>query len=58
MFYTPHLLYKHWEGGKVRNIIAGLNQLILDKKERAGKERMLADYVVESRQEHFSNKMP
>ena len=40
MFYTPHLLYKKWEGGKVKNIIAGLNRLILDKKERTGKEKM------------------
>ena len=52
LFYTPHLLFKNWEGGKVKNIIAGLNRLILDKKERAGKEKMLADYVVESKNTH------
>lgn len=52
MFYTPHLLYKKWEGGKVKNIIAGLNRLILDKKERTGKEKMLAEYVMESKNTH------
>ena len=36
----------------MKNIIAGLNRLILDKKERAGKEKMLADYVVESKNTH------
>ena len=52
MFYTPHMLYKAWEGGKVKNIIAGLNQLILDKRERAGKEKVLANYIVESKNTH------
>lgn len=48
MFYFPHLLFKTWEGGKVKNIISGLNNLILVKKEREEKERILATYVVES----------
>ena len=52
MFYFPHLLFKAWEGGKVRNIIAGLNNLILVKEEREKKERILATYMVESLHTH------
>ncbi len=52
MFYLPHLLFKAWEGGKVKNIIAGLNQLILNKQERADKEKILATYFVESLHTH------
>ena len=52
MFYVPHAIFKVWEGGKVKNIIAGLNTFILDKKERNKKERILADYFVESLNSH------
>lgn len=52
MFYFPHLLFKAWEGGKVRNIIAGLNNLILVKEEREKKERILATYMAESLNTH------
>lgn len=45
-------MFKAWEGGKVKNIIAGLNQLILVKEERAAKERILANYIVESLHTH------
>lgn len=45
-------MFKAWEGGKVRNIIAGLNQLILVKEERTQKERILANYIVESLNTH------
>lgn len=52
MFYFPHLLFKAWEGGKVRNIIAGLNNLILVKEEREKKEKILATYMAESLNTH------
>ena len=52
MFYVPHAIFKVWEGGKVKNIIAGLNTFILDKKERNKKEKILADYFVESLNSH------
>ena len=52
LFYFPHLIFKAWEGGKIRNIIAGLNNLILSKDERNDKERILAHYVVESLHTH------
>ena len=43
---------KVWEGGKVKNIIAGLNQLILDKKDRSDKEKILAEYFVAALHTH------
>ena len=46
------MLFKAWEGGKIQNIIAGLNQLILIKDDRTEKERILANYVVESLHTH------
>lgn len=52
MFYLPHSIFKAWEGGKVRAIIAGLNTLILDPNSRKDKERVLADYFVESLHSH------
>ena len=51
-FYLPHLLFKMWEGGKLQNILAGLNQLIIDKRDRRDKERILANYIVESMGTH------
>ena len=52
LFYIPHLLFKIWEGGKIKNVIAGLNQLVLDKDNRVNKEKTLAQYVVESMNTH------
>ncbi len=52
LFYMPHLIFKSWEGGKVKGIIAGLNHMIIDRKDRAKKERVLARYVVESLNTH------
>ncbi len=52
MFYTPHQLFKAWEGGKVKNIIAGLNQLVLNRRERYHQEKALASYFVRSLHTH------
>jgi hypothetical protein len=34
LFYLPHLIFKSWEGGKMKGIIAGLNPLIIDRNDR------------------------
>lgn len=52
LFYLPHLIFKTWEGGKINGIVAGLNQLIMDKSHRADKEKVLAQYVVDSLNTH------
>ena len=46
MFYVPHILYKYFEGGKIKLIIAGLNDWILDDEERSSKESELAKYMI------------
>ena len=43
-----HFKFQAWEGGKVKNIISNLHQLILDRRDRAEKERILAEYFVDS----------
>lgn len=48
LFYVPHCLFKIWEGGKIQKIIAGLDTLILNRDDRANREKILAKYVVES----------
>merc|ERR1719468_457116 len=53
MFYTPHLLYKYFEGGKVSSILAGLQQWVLDDEERHSKESELAKYLVETSGTHL-----
>jgi len=52
MFYAPHLLCKNWEGGKISGIISGLNSMVMDKVERSGKLRVLAQYLVEHLHTH------
>ena len=31
MFYTPHTMFKLWEGEKVQTLINGLDQIVLEK---------------------------
>ena len=31
MFYTPHTIFKMWEGEKVQTLIDGLDQIVLNK---------------------------
>ena len=31
MFYTPHTIFKIWEGEKVQTLINGLDQIVLNK---------------------------
>ena len=31
MFYTPHTIFKMWEGEKVKTLIGGLDQIVLNK---------------------------
>ena len=52
MFYCPHLLYKYFEGGKVKLVIAGLQQWVMDDEERNSKESELAKYLVETSGTH------
>ncbi|XP_040564733.1 innexin inx2 [Lepeophtheirus salmonis] len=52
LFYIPHSLFKIWEGGKVTSIMIGLNNLVLDKDDRETRQKLLANYLVESVNTH------
>jgi len=52
LFYFPHMLFKYWEGGKVTNIISGLNNLVLEKDDRKSRETILARYLKDSLYTH------
>ena len=48
MFYTPHLIYKLAEGGRVKEILGSLNIFVLNKEKRKSAESDLAGYFVET----------
>ena len=45
MFYSPHWLWKTWEGGKLESIVMGLSLPVMNKDERWEKIHLLADYI-------------
>lgn len=45
MFYTPHWLWKTWEGGKLDSIVMGLSLPVMQRDARQEKINMLADYL-------------
>ncbi len=47
-FYAPHMIFKAWEGGKVRGIISGLHNYVLDRGDRKSRERTLAEYFADA----------
>ena len=52
MFYVPHVLFKAWEGGKIRAIVVGLNRLIVKTEDRNDKQKTLANYFADSINTH------
>jgi len=48
MFYFPHMVYDQAEGNKVKRILGSLNLFVLNREERSGAEKDLADYFVET----------
>lgn len=53
MFYVPHIIFKIFERGKIRGIIFGLNNYILDDEDRHSKEEDLAKYIAETKGTHW-----
>jgi hypothetical protein len=51
-FYVPHLVFKKAESNKIKLILAGLNNWVMDNEERISKEEELAKYIVETRGTH------
>ncbi|XP_054714018.1 innexin inx2-like [Uloborus diversus] len=44
-FYVPRYLWKTWEGGKVRNLLLGLNCPILKKEDKEQGKELLIGYL-------------
>lgn len=53
MFYIPHIIFKIFEGGKIKLVIAGLQQWVLKDEDRHSKEEELATYIVETKGTHW-----
>ncbi|KAK3885796.1 hypothetical protein Pcinc_010013 [Petrolisthes cinctipes] len=45
LFYTPHWLWKTWEGGKLDSIVMGLSLPVMQRDARQEKIHLLADYL-------------
>jgi len=52
LFYVPHIVYKMFEGGKVKSILGSLNLYMLKAEERKASEDELADYFIKTRGIH------
>lgn len=51
-FYTPHYLWKVWEGGLMKTVVMGLKIAILTEEERGKKKQILLDYLVRHMRTH------
>ena len=54
MFYAPHWIWKQLEGGRLRNIVSGLNVTIFEETDRSPKVDKLAGYMKERMAERRS----
>lgn len=52
LFYVPHLVFKMFEGGKVKTILGSLNHYVLKKEDRRSQQEDLASYFVKTRGIH------
>lgn len=43
--YIPRYLWKLWEGGRVKNLVLGLNSPILPKKDKDANKALLVEYL-------------
>ena len=54
MFYAPHWIWKQLEGGRLKNIVSGLNVAIFEETDRTPKVEKLAVYMKERMSERRS----
>jgi len=52
LFYIPRFLWKMWEGGKLKMLVAGLNVPIVDEETRKDRKTVLVNYFTENRHNH------
>jgi hypothetical protein len=55
LFYVPRYIWKAAEGGKIRNLILGLNNPIMDEQKKTTNRRLLVDYLARNRGTHSTS---
>jgi hypothetical protein len=45
MFYLPHVLWKKWEGGKIHNLVIGLQMVNISQSYKEAKDLKISDNV-------------
>ena len=53
LFYIPRYLWKSFEGGKIRNLILGLDNPIMDEKNKSANQKLLVEYLARNRGTHL-----
>ena len=52
LFYIPRYLWKAWEGGKIKSLMADLNFIIIDEETKNKRKKILVDYFVNNLHDH------
>ena len=55
LFYVPRYIWKAAEGGKIRNLILGLNNPIMDEEKKKANRRLLVEYLARNRGTHSTS---
>jgi innexin len=48
-FYLPHLIWRSWEGGKIKSLVIGLQLVLLSKHLHAEEDMKVNDLVISSK---------
>jgi hypothetical protein len=55
LFYVPRYLWKAAEGGKIRNLILGLNNPVMDEDKKNANRKLLVEYLARNRGTHSTS---
>ena len=55
LFYVPRYLWKAAEGGKIRNLILGLNNPVMDEDKKNANRKLLVEYLARNRGTHTTS---
>ena len=55
LFYIPRYLWKAAEGGKIRNLILGLNSPVMDEDKKNANRKLLVEYLARNRGTHSAS---
>lgn len=52
LFYTPHYLWKSWEGNRIKMLVGNLNESVLINEYKIEQKNIIINYLKENRQQH------